>query len=206
MKFKAGARGQRTESTEVGSACAIYLADEGGPELVRTWRLRLKADNWLVGEITTRSPPAVPATAVPGLTPSPRGRMVAMACSPGAQKWVVEVDWANDEIPSPRPGCDVTITCADVPIEPGLRPVNERSRYITGAVAGVVQLAKGQRVEQWAAFSTGAGVTVDVNGYGAIPIPSGGAVRGAPLGALDGAVFTFVGAALGGYLIEWKEC
>lgn len=203
MQVKAGTR-SRVESERTGSTCAIYVADELGSSAVRTWRLKIYADNRFVGEITTRTAPAPPAAAVPPLPPDARGRMVAMACSPGASRWVIEAEWANDEIPSPAPKCDVYIDCGDVPLEPGLRPVNERSRYTGGSVAGVVQIARGQRVWSWAAFSTAAGASVDVNGAGAIPIPNGGSVRGEPKGTLDGAVFTFAGA-IGGYFIEWRE-
>jgi hypothetical protein len=204
MQVKAGTR-SRVEPEQQGSACAIYVADELGAADVRTWRLKVFADNRFVGEITTRTPPAPPGTAVPPLPADARGRMVAMACSPGATRWVVEVDYGNDGPPTPAPKADVYVTAGDLPLEPGLRPVNERSRYTVGSAAGVVQIPRGQRVWSWAAFSNGAGCTVDINGQGAIPIPIGGAVRGEPAGLLDGAVFTFVGGLLGGYFIEWKE-
>lgn len=211
-KIKAGPRAQEVETADLGSALAIHIADEGTPGLMRTWRLDVFADRGdgliFLGDITTRTPPAPPAAAAPALPPQSRSRIVCVCTCPGSTRWVVRVRYGNegpDSLPAPVPQCGLTLLGATVASMPGLQPVNERSHQVSGTAAGAVNLARGQRVHSWAAFSTGAGATVNVNNEGAIPIPNVGAVRGEPRGSLDGGLFVFAGGNFGGYFIEFRE-
>jgi hypothetical protein len=212
-RIQAGPQAQEVTSADGGSAVAIHLADEGAPGLLRTWRIEVFADRGdgliQLGEITTRTPPAPPAAASPALPPQPRSRVVAICSCPGSIRWTVRVRYANEggpaTLPIPIPACEITLLDSPVASTPGLQAVNERSHYISGTAPGSVNLARGQRVQSWAAFSTGAGATANVNNEGAIPIPTSGAVRGDPEGSLDGGLFVFAGANFGGYFIEFRE-
>ena len=201
------------ETADAGSAVAIHLADEEDTTgALRTWRFDVFADRgeglFLLGDITSRTPRLPPAAANPPLPPQPRTRIIAIATCPGAVKWVVRVRWGQegvDSLPSPAPKADVNLLGSPVASLPGVAPVNERYGYISGAAPSTFTLARGQRVASWAAFATGAGATVTIDGGTVIPIPAAGNVRGDPLGTLDGGLFVFAGGTLGGFLVEFKE-
>lgn len=153
-------------------------------------------------------------TSCPPHDGSPLSRLVATVAVPGARGYTVIVR------PAVQSGGDtdgVLWLALGEPAGqlPGLVRVNERSKYYAGTAAGVVLLPAGERVTSWSAFSTGVGVTV---AYGptatpgpTIAVPNGGGVAGGGSGGLAAAdeghpwAFTFVGANLGGYLIEVAE-
>jgi hypothetical protein len=213
VEIIAGARNQQVETADQGSSIGLHLADEPSTTgALRTWRFEVYADRgeglFFLGEITSRTPVPPPAAASPPLPPIARTRIIAICTCPGALRWVVRVRYANegeDSLPSPRPKCDVNLLGAPVASMPGVQAINERYSYISGAAAATFTLARGQRVQSWAVFSSGAGATVEINAGGAIPVPPSGNVRGDPGGALDGGLFAFVGAGLAGYFVEFKE-
>lgn len=213
VQILAGVRGQRVEAFDQGSSVAIHLADDPSEESeLRTWRFDVYADKGdgllLLGNITSRTPPAPPAAASPPLPPQPRDRIIAICTCPGANRWVVQVRYGAERRQDIPPGarCDVNLLGAPTASLPGVQPINERSLYVAGNAAATFTLARGQRVSSWSAFSSGVNATVQINGGDIIPVPPAAAVQGEPNGALDGALFDFAGADLAGYFVEFKEC
>lgn len=179
------------DSSDAGSACAIYLSEPNSS--IARWRVRLQADLNGSGNFTDV---ATFVTSPPTAT-SPKGspaRMVAGAYMPGSKGWQILVTLANPDDDGVKGAvADFNLSSYEGMGPLGLTRISERYSYLAGqsGASATVTIKVGQRVTSWSAASDGVAASVTIAGGNTISIPASDAVSGKPEGSLEGK-FDFV--------------